>query len=204
MNSKLWKTLMACTGAAALAFAAAPAVVAQCGLPISEQLNGGARPPLVRTALEDDFPSPSIVGMWHVVFTAFTSNGAPVPGGVVIDNSVVLWHPDGTEIMNSSRSAQDGNFCLGIWKQTGPRSYVLNHIPWQGNVFDPSVPADTVGPPQDGAQLLEKITLNPDGNAYSGTFILTAYTSSGTVYQTFTGMLSAKRITVDTPFTDLL
>ncbi len=209
MSSKLWKTLVGCGGAAALALAAAPAVVAQCGFPNKpikpmswEQRENGTRPSLVRTGSEAD--NPSIVGMWHVVFTAFNSNGAAVPGGVVIDNSVVVWHNDGTEIMNSSRSAQDGNFCLGIWIQTGSRTYVLNHLPWQGNVFDPAVPADTVGPPADGAQLLEKITLSPDGNSYSGTFTLTAYTSSGTVYQTFIGTLAAKRITVDTPFTDLL
>ena len=75
--------------------------------------------------------------MWHVVFTAQTQNGdaIPVPGGVVIDNSVVVWHSDGTEIMNSARSAQDGNFCLGVWKRTGERPYLLNHIPWQGNVL---------------------------------------------------------------------
>jgi len=211
MNSKFWKTLTWCAGAAAFAFAVAPAVVAQCGLPNKpikpmgwQQPHSGARPSLVRTAFEDDYQNPSIVGMWHVVFTAFTSNGAAIPGGAPIDNSVAVWHDDGTEIMNSSRPAQDGNFCLGVWKQTGSRTYVLNHIPWQGNVFNPAVPPDTVGPAQDGGQLLEKITLSPDGNSYSGTFSLTAYTSSGTIYQTFTGTLSAKRITVDTPFSDLL
>jgi hypothetical protein len=43
---------------------------------------------------------------------------------VVIDKSVVVWHSDGTEIMNSSRSAQDENFCLGVWKRTGERTYL--------------------------------------------------------------------------------
>lgn len=144
--------------------------------------------------------------MWHVVFTAKTQNGEtiPVEGGVVIDNSVAVWHSDGTEIMNSSRSAQDGNFCLGVWRQTGPCTYYLNHIPWQGNVFDPSAPPDTIGPPQSGAQIVEKITLSPDGNSHSGTFTLHAYDTSGNVYTWFTGVLSAKRITPDTPFKSLL
>jgi hypothetical protein len=147
-----------------------------------------------------------IVGMWHVVFTAKTQNGEAihVTGGVVIDNSVVVWHSDGTEIMNSARSAQDGNFCLGVWKRTGERTYLLNHIPWQGNVFDPTVPPDTIGAPQGGAQIIEKITLNPDGNSYTGTFTLHAYDTSGNVYVWFTGVLSAKRITPDTPFSALL
>jgi hypothetical protein len=141
-----------------------------------------------------------------VVFTAQTQNGEaiPVTGGVVIDNSVVVWHGDGTEIMNSSRSAQDGNFCLGVWKRTGDRTYLLNHIPWQGNVYDPTVPPDVIGQPQGGAQIIEKITLRPDGNSYTGTFTLHAYDTSGNVYVWFTGVLSAKRITPDTPFSALL
>lgn len=99
--------------------------------------------------------------------------------------------------------AQDGNFCLGVWKRTGRRAYLLNHIAWQGNVFDPSVPPDTTGAPQEGAQIIEKITLSPDGNSYSGIFTLHAYDTSG-FYMRFTGVLAAKRITPDTPFSDLL
>jgi hypothetical protein len=102
--------------------------------------------------------------MWHVIFTAQTQNGLPVPvkGGVVIDNAVAQWHSDGTEIMNSARPAQDGNFCLGVWSRTGERSYYLNHIPWQGNIYDPTAPPGVIGPPQAGVQILQKITLSPD------------------------------------------
>jgi len=46
--------------------------------------------------------------------------------------------------------------------------------------------------------------LSPDGNSYSGTFTLHAYDPSGNVYVWFTGTLSAKRITPDTPFSALL
>jgi len=104
--------------------------------------------------------------------------------------------------MNSSRPAQDGNFCLGVWKQTGKLSYFLNHIPWQGN--DPSGGPGGIGNPTGGAQILEQVTLSPDGNRYSGRFSLTAYDTSGNVEVTFTGTLSATRITVGTKFTDLL
>jgi hypothetical protein len=202
---------MSCAGSLVLAFALAPGALAQCGLPTKpirpmnwQPQYGTAHPSLVRAGLDDrDEHEPSIVGMWHVIFTAQTSNGEPIPGGSTIDNAVVVWHSDGTEIMNSVRSAQDGNFCLGIWERTGVRSYYLNHIPWQGNVYDPTVPPDTIGAPQDGAQIIEKITLSPNGNSYSGTFTLQAY-KSGSVYQTFTGVLSAKRITTSTSFTDLL
>jgi hypothetical protein len=160
---------------------------------------------LVLAALDGYDDHESIVGFWHVVFTAHTQNGDPIPApGTVIDNAVAVWHVDGTEIMNSARSAQDGNFCLGVWERTGERTYLLNHIPWQGNVYDPTAPPDTIGKPQGGVQIIEKITLSPDGNSYAGTFTLHAYDSSGKVYVWFTGVLSAKRITTDTPFSALL
>ena len=197
-------------GALTLVLSIAPAGMAQCGLPNklikpsnwSPQYDA-TRPQLVLAALDGSAP---IVGMWHVVFTAQTQNGEtiPVTGGVVIDNSVVVWHGDGTEIMNSSRSAQDGNFCLGVWERTGDRTYLLNHIPWQGNVYDPAAAPDAIGAPQGGAQIIEKITLSPDGNSYTGTFTLHAYDTSGNVYVWFTGVLSAKRITPETPFGALL
>ena len=212
MRMKLWK-FTSCAGAAALAFAVVPGAVAQCGLPnkpikpMSWHLQDrSAYPALVRTAAEDsDQDGAAIVGMWHVIFTAQTQNGQNIPGaGAVIDNAVVVWHPDGTEIMNSARSAQDGNFCLGVWKRTKERTYLLNHIPWQGNVFDPTAPQGTIGAAQAGAQIIEEVTLQPDGNSYSGTFTLRAYDTSGNVYVWFTGKLSATRITPDTPFSSLL
>src|SRR4051812_28024053 len=186
-----------------------PSAVAQCGLPTNlvkpvswhSQLGN---PQLMRAALRsedrDDDAAP-IVGMWHVVFTAQTLQGSAIPD-TVIDSAVVVWHSDGTEIMNSARPAQDGNFCLGVWEQTGRRSYFLNHIPWQGN--DPSGGASGIGNPQSGAQLLEQITLSVNGNHYSGAFTLTAYDSSGKQVVSFTGTLSATRITTSTKFTDLL
>ena len=193
-----------------LSLATAKGALAQCGLstklvkPSSWQLPmGGARLVYAGLAGGGDEDSPSIVGMWHVVFTAHTMNGDALPDpGAVIDNSVVVWHRDGTEIMNSSRPAQDGNFCLGVWEQTGRLSYFLNHIPWQGN--DPSGGPGGIGNPQGGAQILEKVTLSPDGNSYSGTFTLTAYDTSGNVEVWFAGTLSATRITTRTKFTDLL
>ena len=185
-----------------LALAMVPSAKAQC---LSTKLvkPSSWQPQVGGAHLMDASDSPSIVGMWHVVWTANGMNGTPIPGpGVVIDNSVVVWHADGTEIMNSSRPAQDGNFCLGVWKQTGRLSYFLNHIPWQGN--DPSGGAGGIGNPTGGAQILEQVTLSPDGNRYSGRFSLTAYDTSGNVEVTFTGTLSATRITVGTKFTDLL
>lgn len=210
MNTRFWKW-MSCAVAVALALGMSPGAAAECGLPNSpikpmswQPQQKVGHPSLLRTDWEGD-DSLAVVGMWHVIFTAQTQDGVTIPGaGAVIDNAVVVWHSDGTEIMNSARPAQDGNFCLGVWKHTGHRTYLLNHIPWMGNVFDPNAPANAIGIPQAGAQLIEKIVLSPDGNSYSGTFTLHAYDTSGGVYTRFTGTLSAKRITPETPFSDLL
>jgi hypothetical protein len=188
---------------------AVPSALAQCGLPtkVAKPANwssshiGSLR--LMRAAFQkqndDNDDGPSIVGMWHAVFTAQTLNGAPV--NMVIDNAVAVWHSDGTEIMNSSRPAQDGNFCLGVWAKTGRSKYYLNHIPWAGN--DPANAPSGIGNPQGGAQLIEQVTLAPDGNSYSGTFTLTAYTTTGQPTVTFTGVLAATRITTTTHITSL-
>ncbi|HEY4029467.1 MAG TPA: hypothetical protein VGM25_03930 [Caulobacteraceae bacterium] len=57
----------------------------------------------------------SIVGLWAITLTA---------GGATVDFGYSAWHSDGTEIMNSAgHAAAAGNFCLGVWGQTGPNSY---------------------------------------------------------------------------------
>jgi hypothetical protein len=207
MNAKTQyrKFLPAC--AIVLALAVIPSALAQCGLstklvkPSSWQPEMGSSV-LKMVALPDGYQGgPSIVGMWHVTFTAQTLNGGAIPN-TPIDNSVAVWHSDGTEIMNSSRPAQDGNYCMGVWEQTGRLKYYLNHIPWQGN--DLTNAPTGIGNPAAGAQLTESVTLSPNGSSYSGTFTLTAYDISGNPTVVFTGILAATRITINTKFSDLL
>jgi hypothetical protein len=165
--------------------------------PMGWHMQGAGIHPVLQFADFDEGANhePSIVGMWHVVFTGESMNDGPYVLPEPFDNSVVVWHRDGTEIMNSSRPAQDGNFCLGVWKQTGKRQYFLNHIPWQGN--------DPTGNPQGGAQILEKITLSQDGNKYAGTFSFQAYDINGNPTLMITGGLKATRITPSTSFKEL-
>ena len=62
----------------------------------------------------------TVVGMWSVTLTA---------NGGTFDWGYQVWHNDGTEIMNSgSRAPATENFCMGVWAQTGPFSYKLNHF----------------------------------------------------------------------------
>ncbi len=207
---------LACGGVLSLASVIVPAATAQCGLstrlikPMSWQLRGAAPSMMLVSNDRDNHHDPSIVGMWHVTFTAQTMNGQPMPTvdqdgnpiSPIIDNAVVVWHKDGTEIMNSSRPAQDGNFCLGVWERTGDHTYHLNHIPWQGN--DPSGGPAGIGHPAGGAQIIEDVVLDKDGDEYQGIFTESAYTPDGSVGVTFTGIIKAKRITPDTPFSALL
>ena len=142
----------------------------------------------------------TIVGMWHATFTAKTVNGSPIPN-TVIDNALVVWHRDKTEIMNSVRPPQDGNFCMGVWEKTGD-TYRLNHFAWFAN--DTANQPSGIGNPSGPTQIVEEVTLSRDGKQYSGTFTLTAYDTSGHVAVTFTGVIAATRITLHTNVPDLL
>lgn len=147
----------------------------------------------------------SIVGMWHVTFTSHGA-GSDLPEGAPVDNALVVFHGDKTEIMNSDRPPQDGNFCMGIWKQTGRNTYELNHFAWFSNNYDPTNPASwgEIGPAQGPTRIVEQITVDPDGSHYSGTFTLDAYDTSGNVAVHIVGVLSGTRITMDTTVPNLL
>jgi hypothetical protein len=202
-------TLLTVAGALVIAMLMVPSARAQCGLstklvkPASWQPQmGGAH--VMRAALgrfDDDDDSPSIVGMWHVIFTAKTLNGSVIPN-TAIDNALVQWHSDKTEIMNSARPAQDGDFCLGVWARTGRFTYYLNHFPWLGGSDTTNAPSG-IGNPQGPTHLVESVTLSEDGNHYSGTFKLDGYDTSNNLTVSFTGMLSATRVTTSTTESEL-
>ena len=142
-----------------------------------------------------------IVGMWHVTFTAHGNEVGP-PDGTPIDNALVTWHSDGTELMNSARPPQDGDFCMGVWKRTGRNTYKLNHFAWLAN--DTANAPSGIGNPQGPTRFFEEITLSPDGNHYTGTFTLDAYDTSGNPVAHIVGAIAATRITTDTTVGDLL
>ena len=198
---------------AALVFASGmvmPSAYAACGLPMKlakpaawhSQTNAAH----VLEVSEDDHERKAgapIVGMWHVVFTADTSNGGAIPN-TIVDNSLAVWHSDQTEIMNSLRPPQDGDFCLGVWEQTGRNTYFLNHFPWFANAY-PNDTNNGIGDPTGPTRITETITLAPDCNHFSGTFTLDAYDLTGKiVVQSFTGSLAGTRVNPHTVIGDLL
>ena len=196
--------LLTVPGALALAMVIVPSALAQCGLSTKLVKPANWNPQLrvahvMRAALgglDDNDDSPSIVGMWHVIFTAKTSNGTAIPN-TMIDNSLVQWHSDKTEIMNSARPAQDGDFCMGVWAKTGRFTYDLNHFAWLGGSDTTNAPSG-IGNPSGPTRLVESVKLSEDGNHYSGTFKLDAYDTSNNLTVSFTGVLTATRITTNT------
>ena len=142
-----------------------------------------------------------IVGMWHVTFTAQGNPGGP-PDGTPLDNALATWHSDRTEIMNSARPAQDGDFCMGVWKKTGTNTYRLNHIAWFAN--DTTNAPSGIGNPTGPTRVFQQIKLNADGNHYTGTFTLDAYDTSGTLVAHIVGVIAATRVTINTTVPGLL
>ena len=142
-----------------------------------------------------------IVGMWHVTFTAQGNAGGP-PDGTPIDNALATWHNDGTELMNSARPPQDGDFCMGVWKKTANNKYKLNHFAWLAN--DTANAPGGIGNPTGPVRILQQITLSADGTHYNGTFTLDAYDTNGAQVAHILGVITATRITTNTTVPDLL
>jgi hypothetical protein len=142
-----------------------------------------------------------IVGMWHATFTAEGNESGP-SDGAPIDNSLVVWHSDHTEIMASSRPAQDGDICMGIWEKTGKFKYKLNHFAWFAN--DTANAPSGIGNPTGPVRLFEEVTLSPDGKHYTGTFTVDAYDVAGNQLAHVVGTIAATRVTIDTKVSDLL
>jgi len=139
--------------------------------------------------------------MWHATLTAQGNELGP-PDGTPLDNALVTWHNDGTELTNSARPPQDGDFCMGVWKKTGKYTYKLNHIAWFSN--DTANAPGGTGNPTGPTRLVQVITLSPDGKHYSGTFTVDAYDTLGNPIAHVVGVLAATRITLDTTVPDLL
>jgi hypothetical protein len=150
---------------------------------------------------EVDEPSASIVGMWHVTFTAKGNSEGP-PDNTPIDNAIIVWHSDGTEVMNSGRPAQDGDFCLGVWEEVGKCHYKLNHFAWMGN--DTTNAPGGIGKPTGPTHIVEDVTVSTDGKHYSGTFTLDAYDTSFNLTAHIVGVLQGTRITMGTTVGDLM
>lgn len=185
---------IASLGVATLAALGAGQAMAGCGTP-----GGPAHtPPGWHAQRSGAAWHESIVGLWKV---SWTSDGTASPQSVPtdFDFGTVQWHSDGTEFnISGARAPSTGDVCMGVWKQTGVRTYKLNHVALGWASADspgaPVVPAAFVGP----ATILQTITLSVDGNSYSGPFTIDQYAADGTtLLEHIAGTITGTRITAD-------
>ena len=177
------RSLLIATVALAATSAFAPAAWAGCGVDTailkkhaSWTTDGqdNARP------IPVNFGQGAIVGMWSVTLSA---------NGGTFDWGYQVWHGDGTEIMNSgSRAPATENFCLGVWAQTGPFSYKLNHF---------ALSYDATGALNARVNIKENVNVDPKGNAFSGPFTADIYNPSGGLLQHVAGQIVGQRVTVN-------
>jgi len=123
--------------------------------------------------------SASIVGLWNVTFSS---------GGQTVDVAFDAWHSDGTEILNDYTNPIEGNVCLGVYEQTGPRTYKLKHPSWA---------FDTTGTLLGTVVIKENVQVSLDGNSYRGNYTYDIYDTNGTFVEELSGQISATRIKPD-------
>lgn len=172
---------------ATLLFAATTANAA-CGMTGKASATPMRLPMLGHAAGDQDDPfdpasGGSIVGLWHVVYTA---------GGATFNETLDQWHSDGTEFENAWLPPDTGNICFGVWKMIAPGTVRLHHIGW---IFTPG----STPPTASGTFTLDETnTVSRDGKTYSGTFTFkTFYIDGAPTGVEVTGTIAATRITVD-------
>jgi hypothetical protein len=151
-----------------------------------------------------DEQPPSIVGLWHLIYTANFANSGPLPVPVIppgpppsfqFVESFKTWHADGTEFENAFLPTTGGNICFGVWKDEGHGTVKLHHI---GLMFSPDGSAITYIFTVD-----ERDTVSHDGKSYSGVFDFKLWPPSfsavdtGMPLQEIKGTTAGTRITVD-------
>jgi len=144
----------------------------------------------------EDWNGPaSIVGLWHVNYTAETESGAPIfpPVPFLFAETFKTWHADGTEFENANLPPA-GGICYGVWKDLGDGSVKLHHI---GLMFD------STGQLSNMFTVDEKATVARNGQTYTGSFDFKLWPPSfaavgvGTPIAEVTGQTAATRINVD-------
>jgi hypothetical protein len=177
-----------CTVAASLLLA--PPAHAGCAAPSGQswfsRFQPAARMPQgksnERFVERDSGRDASIVGFWNVTLL--------LDGGDLFDQGFEQWHSDGTELLvDNAFPPSLGNVCVGVYKQTGPRTYKLRHMTWNW---------DLAGTNTGWFVLLMTITMD-SGNRFSGTFLTDSYDLGGAVIPSLhaEGTVQGSRITVD-------
>ncbi len=162
----------------------------------------------------EEWDRPSIVGLWHVVYTATSAPPPPAfpPTPFQFNQSFKTWHADGTEFENAFLPGAGGNICYGVWKDLGDGRVKLHHI---GVMFgtEGNPPVYVGMPPEYLTNIFtvdETEKVAPNGKTYSGFFDFKlylpsacaesaagTYTCTGTPLVEITGSAQGARIAVD-------
>ena len=157
-----------------------------CGHPVSKGLAARliAPPAIAHGANPEGNASNSIVGLWHTTFLLGSGPG-------VYDEAYEQWHSDGTELaIDNAVPPILGNVCVGVFKQTGPRTYKLRHVTWNW---------DVAGNKAGTFLLIMTVTVDPQGGTFTGSYVTDSYDTFGAVIPELhaEGVVNGSRITVD-------
>jgi len=199
MNRKKMFPVPAALITLGLLFSAASAKAGGCAIPYKS----GAAPaiPFVSPHPEEESNQPAtIVGLWHVLYTANSDDNFP-PGGPYPPptpfpflESFKTWHADGTEFENAFLPPVGGNICFGVWKDLGDHRVKLHHI---GLMFAPDGSISSILTDD------ETVTVTSDGKTYKGMFDFKLWPPSydavgvGVPISEVKGTMAATRIAVD-------
>jgi hypothetical protein len=145
-------------------------------------------------AQEDDVERNSIVGLWHLIYTAESESGAPIfpPAPFQFLESYKTWHADGTEFENAFLPPAGGNICFGVWKNLKDGKGVkLHHL---GLMFDAQ------GMVRNIFTIDEIDRVASDGKTYTGTFDFKLFDATD-VYGTGSPIAEVKGKTAGTRIT---
>ena len=196
--SRRFSALVALAGLGLL-FAASGAKAAGCAA-FYEPGKAVPIPFLSQPKAEEGSEPASIVGLWHLIYTADYATAGPLPVPVIPPGppesfqfleSYKMWHGDGTEFENAFMAPSGGNICFGVWKEKDG-CVKLHHI---GLMFD------SMGHVSNVFTVDETEKVASDGKTYTGTFDFKLFSSTdvygtGAPLQEIKGTTAGTRITV--------
>jgi hypothetical protein len=197
LRSRRFSALVAFV-AVGMLFTAAGAKAGGCAVPY--KAGAATAIPFVSPHADEESKEPAtIVGLWHVIYTATYDNNFP-PGGPYPPTpfpfleSFKTWHADGTEFENAFLPPAGGNICFGVWKDLDKGTVKLHHI---GLMFNPD------GSISSMFTVDETDTVASDGKTYKGMFDFKLWppnydaVGAGAPIAEVKGTTAATRITVD-------
>jgi hypothetical protein len=96
--------------------------------------------------------------------------------GFSTDWGTQAWHADGTELTFSvGQNPETGDVCQGVWQQTGPHTYSLNHIAmgWAAPGADPTKGSEFVR-----VHFHVNVMLDPHGQKFTGHYTVNVFMES--------------------------